>query len=373
MCTCGVPMETFNWDWVTFETTKQALFSYNLFLRKKAIQVHAGHSFCSVVTADGQLITWGQGSMGQLGHGDESTSYVPRNVSFFRQKPVLSVSCSEMHTLVLRKNMLFSFGHADSGRLGLGDEGISKFSTPRPLPFFKKQKIISFSAGTAHNAVVTDKHEVYTWGKGEFGRLGTLSQQDAVTPVLVEALQGKNVVSITCGGDWTAVLTANGDVFTFGCALNGRLGVGAHFEDDKMFKPKIVELLQGHTITKIDCGQDHMAAITDEGELFTWGYGANGRLGLGDEIDQFEPKIVEGMKGKFVVDVDCGGYHTGAITKEGELFMWGWNHYGQLGHHDGSYSDITPSPIFVEWFQGKKVMSVACGEQHTIALVEPTA
>ena len=50
------------------------------------------------------------------------------------------------------------------------------------------------------------------------------------------------------------------------------------------------------------------------GEVYTWGAGSNGRLGHGHERDRFTPLLINGLKGKIVVQVACGDYHTAALT-----------------------------------------------------------
>lgn len=56
--------------------------------------------------------------------------------------------------------------------------------------------------------------------------------------------------------------------------------------------PKMVESLQGKHVREIACGTGHSAAITTNGELYTWGQGDHGRLGHGDTISQPKPKQV---------------------------------------------------------------------------------
>ena len=54
--------------------------------------------------------------------------------------------------------------------------------------------------------------------------------------------------------------------------------------------------------------------MLDSGELYTWGYGSNGRLGHGDQGDQLVPLRVEGLKDVKIIHASCGGYHTAAVS-----------------------------------------------------------
>jgi len=55
----------------------------------------------------------------------------------------------------------------------------------------------------------------------------------------------------------------------------------------------------------ISCGSDHMAALTGDGHIYTWGCGGNGRLGHGTEVDLKRPQRVEALSD--VITVSCGG------------------------------------------------------------------
>ena len=75
---------------------------------------------------------------------------------------------------------------------------------------------------------------------------------------------------------------------------------------------------------QIACGEEHTAAVTPTGELYTWGPHGFGRLGQGnDDDDQTEePKLVTSLSGKKAVNVSCGQSHTAVVTSEGELYTW---------------------------------------------------
>ena len=109
-------------------------------------------------------------------------------------------------------------------------------------------------------------------------------------------------------------------------------------------------------VKKVACSSYHCAAVTDVGLLFTWGTGADGALGHGNEDDVLEPKLVElfgvgspstgidesvSRKIVLIKDVGCGadilGAHTAAVTTGGQIYTWGIA--GAIGHH-GNASNI---------------------------------
>lgn len=84
--------------------------------------------------------------------------------------------------------------------------------------------------------------------------------------------------------------------------------------------------------------------MTEDGEVYTWGFGKNGALGHSnwDQVDT--PKKVEGLKD--IIKVDCGNDYTIALDQHGNLYSWGSNRYGQLGTTQASINKYhTPTQM----------------------------
>lgn len=86
---------------------------------------------------------------------------------------------------------------------------------------------------------------------------------------------------------------------------------------------------------KCAAGLAHTAVISLEGELFTWGFNVTGQLGLGDKKTWWSPYWVEkdivGNLLPQIINVACGYYTTYAIDVFGNLFSWGKGHIGHKG------------------------------------------
>jgi len=67
---------------------------------------------------------------------------------------------------------------------------------------------------------------VFSWGRGEDGQLGLGDTSDQDEPTYVDALRGVGVRQIACGSGHTVVLTVDGEVYTWGRGDDGRLGHG---------------------------------------------------------------------------------------------------------------------------------------------------
>ena len=92
-------------------------------------------------------------------------------------------------------------------------------------------------------------------------------------------------------------------------------------------------------------GAAHSLAITADGEVWSWGQGAYGELGHGDQQNQLLPKKLEAFAGQRVVTVSAGSDHSLAFTADGAVFTWGEGEYGCLGHGEDLSSQLLPKKI----------------------------
>lgn len=81
-------------------------------------------------------------------------------------------------------------------------------------------------------------------------------------------------------------------------------------------------------MTSISCGGSHCAVILSSGDLFTWGNGSHGALGLADKTSKYDPQRVRIKASPGIVEVSCGKNHTLAIGSKGEVFSCGDNRNG---------------------------------------------
>lgn len=87
-------------------------------------------------------------------------------------------------------------------------------------------------------------------------------------------------------------------------------------------------------MVNISCGDFHTGAVTEEGRLYTWGKGADFRLGY-ESTKQLEPAPVEGALADVeVASVVCSSNFSAAVSRSGRVYTWGSGEKGQLGHGD---------------------------------------
>jgi len=152
-------------------------------------------------------------------------------------------------------------------------------------------------------------------------------------------------------------------LYTWGRGQHGRLGHGL-IEDEPT--PRLVEALLGVQVLAVACGEFHTLVSTSNG-IYAFGLGLSGRLGLGNEEDQLLPVLVPGpVSAKPVISISAGGHHSAVIVQPGVLYTWGGSSFGKLGHAEISPCLLTPK--LVSSLAHLRLSSVSLGQQHSAAL-----
>ncbi|XP_050889022.1 PH, RCC1 and FYVE domains-containing protein 1 isoform X1 [Lathyrus oleraceus] len=285
--------------------------------------VACGEYHTCAVSTSGDLYTWGDGAhnAGILGHGTDVSHCIPKRVTGnLEGLQVVSIACGSWHTaLITASGKLFTFGDGILGVLGHGDRESASY--PKEVQLSSGHRAIQVACGVWHTAAiieVTDQSgsnpssakRIFTWGDGDQYRLGHANKETYLQPTCVTALAEYNFHQVACGQSLTVALTASGHVFSMGSTAYGQLGNPN--SDGKM--PILVrDKLQGESAEEISCGTHHVAVLTSRSELYTWGRGANGRLGHGDIEDQKTPTLVEALKERHVKNISCGANFTTCI------------------------------------------------------------
>uniref|UniRef100_A0A8C2X7U5 Alsin Rho guanine nucleotide exchange factor ALS2 n=1 Tax=Cyclopterus lumpus TaxID=8103 RepID=A0A8C2X7U5_CYCLU len=101
-------------------------------------------------------------------------------------------------------------------------------------------------------------------------------------------------------------------------------------------------------------------------EVWSWGHGEHGQLGHGDSLARLQPLCIKSLNSKEVVRVVAGAYHSLALTAQSQVFSWGSNIFGQLGHME-SPSTV---PRLAKLSEGIRVWDISAGERHTLLLAD---
>ena len=109
--------------------------------------------------------------------------------------------------------------------------------------------------------------------------------------------------------------------------------------------PKKVEALAGQRLVAVSAASLQSLALIADGAVWSWGFGAYGHLGHGDEQSQWQPKKIEALAGQRVVAASAGAVNSIAITADGTVFTWGQGGHGCLGHGEDLSNQLLPKRV----------------------------
>jgi alpha-tubulin suppressor-like RCC1 family protein len=205
--------------------------------------------------------------------------------------------------------------------------------------------------GTLSDPVIVEKGDVIDYA------VTVTNDGDPMTAPGGDLGIGEKVVMVVAGSYHTLAVTTRGDVYAWGANNYGQLGLG-YFTSSAPYgiaTPQKIETLSpggdifdtSGAVTQLVTGSDFTVALTESGDIYSWGSGFNGDLGIGSNTNQSTPQKISLSD---VVELAGGGSFVVARTATGDVYSWGWNNYGQLGLGDNavpgtSNRNWTPSLI----------------------------
>ncbi|GMG99831.1 hypothetical protein Nepgr_001671 [Nepenthes gracilis] len=332
------------------------------FHRVLIISAGASHSVC--LLSGNVVCSWGRGEDGQLGHGDPEDRLCPTHLSALDGHEVKSVICGADHTIAYSESRMqvYSWGWGDFGRLGHGNS--SDLFTPHPIKALDGVKIKQIVCGDSHCLALTILGNVASWGRNQNGQLGLGTTEDSLVPQNLQAFQGIPVKMVAAGAEHSVAVTEDGELYGWGWGRYGNLGLGD--KQDRLV-PQRVSSVNGEKMILVACGWRHTISVSTSGSLYTYGWSKYGQLGHGDFIDHLTPHKLEALRDHVVSQISGGWRHTMAVTSDGKLYGWGWNKFGQVGAGDNVDQC---SPVQVLFPHDQKVVQVCCGWRHTLAITD---
>ncbi|XP_026743457.1 regulator of chromosome condensation-like, partial [Trichoplusia ni] len=251
-----------------------------------------------------------------------------------------SHSAALLHTGDVYAWGAFRDSHGSMGLVMRGRAG-KPCAAPERLPL--PEPAADIASGGDHLVILTTSGAVYTMGCGEQGQLGRLSQRSAsrdarqgfsalLVPARVTLKAGAS--RVWAGYHATVVQDSNDKMFAWGLNNYGQLGITGEKRKTALFSPTECDAFSSHntTWTSVACGQHHTIALDANGQVYAIGRCEYGRLGLGDragDAEVLEP--IPKLQNKKVVCIAAGTSNSFAVTDTGEVFSWGMGSEGQLG------------------------------------------
>ncbi|XP_055810139.1 ultraviolet-B receptor UVR8 isoform X2 [Solanum dulcamara] len=274
--------------------------------------VSAGWNHSGFVSDNGYVFTCGDGSFGQLGHGDYISRCSPVQVLHFKTKHVDQIACGDT------EDVIYGFGSGKRGQLGISDDKQKLVNTPQVTLGFENVKIKSVTANGDHSAAISMHGNFYVWGRAFCGA------PDVYRPRRVTA--DLYFIQVSLGWNHALVLTGDGEVYMLGRynynvpTYAQKANMMKHISEDEGVMQRVLDF-DSAKVVQIGAGAEHSAVVTDDGSVMTWGWGEHGQLGLGDTSDQIGPHVVslcnEQSRKPCVGRVYCGSgftYFVGTYT-----------------------------------------------------------
>ena len=230
------------------------------------------------------------------------------------------------------------------------------------------------SLGEFHSAAITVTGDLWTWGNHDYGQTG----HDQEIPTNITSLfplnEAETLERVFLGWEHSAVLTSSNQLYMFGKNDVGQLGTNSnrHSNQPINITPSF-SLSPNETIEDVALGWGHSLALTSSGRLFTWGKNDSGQLGDGSNINAFTPKYITSRlrlaPNDMIMSIAAGSSHSALLTKEGRLFLWGRNVYGQVGDQTNT-SKHTPVEITSSFnlTTNEKITAITLGWGHSAAI-----
>ncbi|WP_395737483.1 cadherin-like beta sandwich domain-containing protein [Prosthecobacter sp.] len=279
-------------------------------------------------------------------------------------------------TLEWANTKLAALGSNDSGQLGIAG-GSTQANVPAQVvattPVYQKT-ILAVSAGQAHSLAVCADGTVAAWGSNANGQLGDGTTSSSTTPVAVVmsgALLGKKIIAVAAGAQHSLALCSDGTLAAWGDGSFGQIGDNGVLDRPTPVLVNMVGALSGRRVVAISASASHSVALCSDGTVFCWGDNTNGELGNGGNTRSLQPAAVTtsgALLGRSVVAVACGQNHTLALLADGAVAAWGANASKQLGNSSTTASNV---PVLVDAsgvLNGRRVAKIAAGGNSGLVL-----
>ncbi|MGH0117625.1 UNVERIFIED_CONTAM: hypothetical protein FKN15_041817 [Acipenser sinensis] len=214
-------------------------------------------------------------------------------------------------------------------------KGYSCSVTPQRVLWLGSKTVLQAALGTRHGVLLTEGGEVYSFGELPW-RQG--SANPAPVPILEQALIGQQVVAVAAGSFHSGAISEDGTAYMWGENSSGQCGVASK---NVVPDPMAISIADPETsppqqirIKQLACGEQHTIALSVHSEVWAWGSGC--QLGLVTSVFPVsKPQKVEHLAGRRVLQIACGAFHSLALVQrlppqEAKLIPDKCNHCNQL-------------------------------------------
>jgi len=360
---------------------------------KRAVErwrnVSTGAEHTCALSYNYQVYCWGSNYSGQLGNNSKEDSQIPVKVDVngvLNGMTIKSISSGDYHTCAIASNsQAYCWGRGLNGQLGNNsreDSNIPVAVDTRGVLVGKQIKTIS--AGGDQACVIASDDQAYCWGLNNFGQLGNNVKSDrSLIPVAVDTegvLSGKNIYSIEMGSNYTCAIASDEKAYCWGLNTGGTLGNG---NQTSSLVPVAVDtngVLRSKKIKSIAVSSLTACVVASDDWVYCWGDDIDGQLGRNVDyiLQEFVPVPVDNsdaLTNMTIESVSVSSKNTCVIASDKQVYCWGGNSFGQLGAGFSNDESLLVPAKFNDGgiFKGKTISLISVGSRHTCVIASDEA
>ncbi|MGL6197579.1 MAG: InlB B-repeat-containing protein [Lachnospiraceae bacterium] len=234
--------------------------------------------------------------------------------------------------------------------------------------------VTALATGKHHTLALDSTGHVWSWGQNYFGQLGlgyrsaAENVDDVLTPQLVSGVE--NVVAIAASyNSHSLALTEDGEIYAWGYNYYGQLGQGNTLSVTPVTSPKKISTSNfDGKVTAIAAGYNFSMAITEKGTLYTWGINTYGELGIGSTTMKGTPQKIS-MSEK-VTAISAGWESAMVLTESGKVYVCGYGGYGEMGNGTYTVYNTTFKQVSGVYSSNDPVVQISNDGYHMLALTK---
>ncbi|MFZ9455428.1 MAG: RCC1 domain-containing protein, partial [Bacteroidia bacterium] len=289
---------------------------YNFSIDKENEIFSEGLHHTAYITHNGELKLKGKNDYGQLGIN-------PRDVKIFidfqtpenaiASQKWSSVTCGNYYTLALDVDgYAWSWGLNTSGQLGKTDNEPSKINN---------KKWIKLLTGYGTSGGIDEDNRLFLWGKNTNILLDR--DTDMHTPEGLQDVYAQyKWLDAAIGDGFIAGIDEDNNILTWGINREGQLGNGDSTGVRSV--PGDIVNIDFKKWKSVKCTRKSVCALTTDGDIYTWGSGAQGCIGVGNNSNTPLPVKVSHPSNKNWINISSCNNTIAALDEDYKLFIWGY-------------------------------------------------
>ena len=310
----------------------------NIYINGKSI-FYVGNDSKLYISGDNEGCQLGMGYPVQMEEaGLHSNDLIKDNIS------IVSHGTKNTHCFVYTNdNKLYGLGFTKYSKQGaLGILVNNDWKTPTLIKYEFQGSLIQIECGTDHSLFLDSMGIMYGCGSNDKKQLS--NKYKILTNITIFKYDFNNIIKIACGQYASYLVNDKMELYTVGSNQCGQLGIN----DDSASSNGEFNLILDHNVVTVAAGSSHVIFLTQNGQVFGFGYNAYSQCGY--QIPELlKPMKINVDSDKNLIDVKCGAYHTIIVTQQNDWYSFGRNNESQLLLNINETRQMKPTKIDIQY------------------------